>query len=422
MLNRFKCALMYALIAGGAAFSSLFAACANPVGMDDDSEDVPVVGSVQQELAGTGDSFWQPLRHEMVTNVYYCWSAASVSTQIKNLVQNAQQVSWERYVNVDMIDEGVCSSAPHAAEAIHIDGYVAGAFTEHAGTRVRGAKMGLPYLTQAGYQFCPGFSFEDCLTMASAHEFGHALGFGHESAREDFPGSCPNGNPAPHQDAPDEINTLITLYDASSLLDRSYCGTRIPLWLSPSDIAGAVALYGSSSATCSSPGRACRYVSYSRPSPSGGAQYALRYQRAQPAPGTANAWYVQPTEAGAVNVQTFVGEWERVELRPAGSYPSDGYIHYGDSVGLLDRWGRWLSARDTGDVDTRSNRDAWELWTVETTDGALYPGGSRLLVNGPFRLLSAHGNRLTVSSSGDVKLTTATSTSEWRINGPLMHL
>jgi hypothetical protein len=100
---------------------------------------------------------------------------------------------------------------------------------------------------------------------------------------------------------------------------------------------------------------------------------------------------------------------------------NDGYLHYGDVIGVEDRWGKWLSGNQNDTVEMKGALGAWERWIVESTH-ANFRAGDRVLVNGPLRLRSEAwtGRRLYMTSSDGLKLTGATSTSEWRINGPFV--
>jgi hypothetical protein len=168
--------------------------------------------------------------------------------------------------------------------------------------------------------------------------------------------------------------------------------------MSASDVAGVAAIYG---ATNKQQGTA--YVLYQ-------GQKALRFQNI-------SRW-LQPTDTGAANVQTFVGDWERIRFNRIGGAAADGAVHYGDEVSISDRFSRFLSGRNDFNVNMQGQRADWERWRVETLDNGRYPNGSKVQVNAPLRLKNIAFDRwLGVTTSGDVLLTNATSTTELRING-----
>jgi len=374
-----------------------------------------------QGLAGTGDAFWQPTSDSMITNVYYCWNNPQPNATVKAITKTSLSHEWSTYVNVDFIDEGNCNNnPPHLSHAIRLQQTIKSADVLNNGTRSRGYRMLLPSLPDMNedgdnvrYEHCPGIPLYECLGAVVPHEFAHVLGFGHESARADRSSYCPNGNPAPHQIAPNEINTLITEYDPESVTDMPYCKAEVEPWLSPADIRGAVAIYGSGNATCTGT-RPCVHIRYSS------SQFALRLQRGAPAPGQANARYLQPRQDKSVRMQSFVDDWERVRIFRVSGGSNDGFVHYGDVIGIQDRWGQFVSGRDGGSVDTRPDLLALEQWVVESPSST-FANGSRVLVNGPVRLRSVRwGTRLHMTSAEEVRLTNGTVNIVWRFNGPFL--
>lgn len=262
-------------------------------------------------------------------------------------------------------------------------------------------------------------SHESCLTAITMHEFAHVLGFDHESARPDRT-SCPNNNPGTPWPPPNDLNTLITKYDADSITDRNYCKAGSQAFFSTEDIRGAVAIYGAGNIGCAAGGPPCSFVRY--PASGLDPQYAFRVQRPAPALRDANGRYLKPQEGiAAVTVQHFVGDWERVRIRRVRGAVDDGYLRYYDVINIQDRWGRYLSARQNGTVEMVSARASYEEWEVEATHSNYLFGDSRVLVNAPLRLRSVKwGTRAYMTESGPVKLTSNVNSSEWRINGPFV--
>ena len=379
-------------------------ACMAEVG-DPNALDEDEVEVTSEALVAKGNTFWIPPRSEQTLTLYYCFENLSGMVYGRNTVAFALNSTWKRYANINFVDEGNCSSAAHASSAIRIDGWDrAGGMVEKFGKEIAGIPFGLhvPASEARLQESCPGVGSNVCFQAIVAHEFGHALGFYHEHLSVDWqPSQCndfivilqrQNADPSLLAD------TIITGWDVSSIMEQSYCRPISGPTLSANDAAGVAAIYG---ATNKQQGTA--YVLYS-------GQKAIRFQNI-------SRW-LQPTDTGAANVQTFIGDWERVRFNRIGGAPSDGAVHYGDEVSISDRFGRFLSGRDNNDVNMMAQRGDWERWLVETIDNNRYPTGSKVQVNAPVRLRNVRWNRwLGVTSSGDVGTTNATSSSELRFNG-----
>jgi hypothetical protein len=342
----------------------------------------------------------------METTLYYCFTNydATTSTLRDYLARGLTQ--WTAYSNVRFVSEGNCASATRSSITIEASNY--GGSAMGTDSPLYRPSMYLPMLPGSEAKCTGGLNLNECLRLVAGHEFGHALGFSHESQRRDYNGVCPNGYQAIWRDG-ETPDTFLTPYDPDSLLDAGYCrGSTGSPTLTQNDIAGLGAIYGRGQPTSCPSAAGCLYVRY------GSSKHAIRFQN--------NGFWLKPTDTHGVEQQTFIGGWERITFQRLAGPANDGFVHYGDVIAIKDQWNYALSARDNGDVTMMPNVGPWERWIVETPDATRYPNLSKLLVNAPLRLRSEAfpTKRLEVSSSGDVRLTTATSTSHVRINGPLL--
>jgi hypothetical protein len=380
------------------------------------------VGVTQQALSGFGETFWMAPKGEYYTQINFCFqNLSTIPSSARQNVEQGLASSWAYYANVSFFNAGDCATASVSPIIRIASGYPT-AITHGIGRTAADNSPSMELLFPPVAQFActqskqggpsqPWLSAEECLRVQSAHEFGHVLGFQHESMRSDYTGDCPNGNRATAASGGGVPNTELTPYDPSSLMDQNYC--RFPdqaAWLSANDLAGVRAIYGLGLTNNSCP-RGCQYAQYSN------AFFAIRSQEAK-------GW-IMPREDGGVWHQSFIGSWERIKfVRYSGSDPNNN-LRYGDSVIIMTRWtNRRLSARDNGTVTTTTNNDAWERWTIESPNVTKYANGSRVLINAPVLFRSAHAaanlRYLNVNpSTQDVRLSSDANNSHFRINGPL---
>ena len=385
--------------------SCLLAACADGADID--------VGQTRENLSGLGAVFWQPAGHELLTEISYCFRDDDADADTRALVSNALAETWSSVANIRFRDEGGCANTQRAAQAVHLTSSPFDDFGQTApiGTPLRGGSLGhamISYLPKPGG--CTELlGFARCAQASVVHEFAHVLGFGHESARSDFKSDCPAMHPAPPENTDFlATDTLITPPDQDSVTDYGYCRLRDmnPL-LSEQDIAGVRAIYGGPD-------------TFVHSTVTGQSNFvaALRFHRDQPAPGESNALYLSAADSGDASWRSLIDHPEHLRLVPLDERP-DSLVRYGDMLGIADEKGRFLSARDDGQLTFVDNLDVWEQWVVETIDSSRYPYENPVPVNAPVRFTNpSHRAGFTVESNGELRLTTDRLSSVWRINGP----
>lgn len=167
------------------------------------------------------------------TIIPVCWeNPADDADDGMARTRQAVEGSWESVSAIDFIGWGGCDQD---SRGIRIGIADDGPHTEGLGSTLSGMPFGMTL----------NFTFEEwpcghpqCIEYIAIHEFGHALGFGHEQNRRDAWFNCQDE----HQGTDPQVD--LTYWDLDSVMN--YCN---PEWsgdgtLSDLDIAGVQAVYG----------------------------------------------------------------------------------------------------------------------------------------------------------------------------------
>jgi hypothetical protein len=207
------------------------------------NESNPQIEQMSSELIGYTPGYWTSSPNAAspaIIPVCFENPTAADATFRKN-VQDAVSQSWQRYARVNFTNWGTCNPANPPEPGLHI--FLINPLPSGAPGQciIPNNEFGRPHLdgvrasSTSGMLLNPSLNLTDT-RYAATHEFGHALGFGHEESRNGYTGpQCNNSD-----------STLVTGAGAEGAYDQtgimSYCGHTSRL--SANDIAAVQRVYG----------------------------------------------------------------------------------------------------------------------------------------------------------------------------------
>jgi hypothetical protein len=353
-----------------AALLLLLPGCGSYAGEPEASED-PEWDQVGQALFADSSWLFMPTGTSNRTKLSMCWQSSAFASGAnaakfaarREIVESAVANSWERHAWLD-ITWYSGSSCPSGAIPVWVEDNIPKGAPE-------GLRLNFTFNNwSTGSCNTSDSTRDDCVHIATVHEFGHVLGFDHEHNRDANGQPCRQGRVYPDDDwAQSVIHGDWGLGDEDLDSVMSYCSSSNG-WLSSGDIEGLQAVYGGDG----------NHIQHN-------SRIAIR---------TSSGIFWR--DDGAAGSYNYSKSDSRLRIRRVGS--TSGEVQYGDKVTIHSlNSSKYLCGQrgysplpgavgpgfySPPQIVWRSTVDSDCEWTVQHSSGSA--GGTNVDVNDPFDL------------------------------------